>query len=578
MQHTIKHLKITLLALLSLACLLSIQSAQAQLFGSSDKQADQTAAVDPLGRTSPRGTVEGYLKAIRDSDFGKAARYLDVTNHPLPKRKKIGVERAKELIQLLDRNGDVHEISDLSQNLDGDIGDHINASVETVGVLDRQTRNIPLLLHRVKGEGELQIWLFEPETLNSVPFLLQISHETLLDRILPESLKADKIGQVSIGHWIAIGLSAVVAVVIGLLLSWVLMWALRKLPTRQRSVPGMNLLSSITLPFGVLVGVSLYRIAVNWLGVQLVARDAINWIATVAFLLALAWLGMRLVDGLAEISRYGMSRTKKLNSVAVVMLARRVGKAVILGAVCIAVLDIFGFDVSTGLAALGIGGIALALGSQRTIENLVGSITVVADRPVSVGDFCKFGDVMGTVEDIGIRSSQVRTLDRTIVTIPNGVFASMEIENYSRRDEFRLYTVLTMRYETTPAQVRYLLVELRKLLADTESVTEAPARVRFVGLGSHSIDIEIFAYAAVADYSEFLEVQEEFLLEIMEIVSRSGTDFAFPSQTLYFGKDHPPSHERANEIEAIVGAMADLSTAKAEPKPTPKKTSTRKRK
>lgn len=513
------------------------------------------AAVDPLGRTTPRGTVEGYLEAIRQSDIGKASQYLDVNNVPLPKRKATRLERAKQLIQLLDRNGYINDIDDLSAAEDGEVTDGLPSGVDQVGVLDRTTRKVPLLVHQVNGPDGLKIWQFEPATLNRVPFLLTTSEESLLDRVLPENLKSAKVGQVSSGHWIAIGFAAVVALAIGLLISATLVFLIRKLLERRQHIPGRVPLTSILIPLGVVIGVSLYRLIVVSIGVQLVARDYISWLATIASLLALAWLGVRIIDGIADIARYGMSRTKRLSSVAVIMLARRIAKAIILGIVAITILDIVGFDVSTGLAALGIGGIALALGAQRTIENLVGSITVVADRPVSVGDFCKFGEVMGTIEDIGIRSTQVRTLDRTIVTVPNGAFASMQIENYSRRDEFRFYTVLTMRYETTPAQIRFLLAEIKSMFDSHELVNPDPARVRFVGLGSHSIDIELFCYVRADDWNHFLVLREDMLLKIMEIVAQSGTDFAFPSQTLYFGKDHPPSPEQAQEIDKIVQKM-----------------------
>ncbi|MEE9374761.1 MAG: mechanosensitive ion channel family protein, partial [Rhizobiaceae bacterium] len=269
-----------------------------------------------------------------------------------------------------------------------------------------------------------------------------------------------------------------------------------------------------------------------------------------------AWLLMRVIDGVADIVRYGMSRTNRQTSLAIVMLARRMAKAIVFGIAAIAILDNMGIDVSTGLAALGIGGLALALGAQKTIENLVGSISVVADRPVRVGDFCKFGEVTGTVEDIGIRSTQVRTLDRTIVTIPNGAFSSMQIENYTVRDNFKFQTVLTMRYETTPDQIRYLLLEVRTLLYSHARVLEKPARVRFVGLGSHSLDIEIFCYVKSKNYDSYLEVREDILLRIMDIVKDSGTDFAFPSQMLYLAKDDVLSEAKAKTISKKIRKLA----------------------
>ncbi|MEP1205937.1 MAG: mechanosensitive ion channel family protein [Rhizobiaceae bacterium] len=572
MFNTIAKLFLTLSMVLLLSQSLLPGSASAQLLPSAKQPDAAPAAIDPIGRSTPRGTVEGYLQAIRAGDIEKASRYLDVSNFHEEERSYNAKVRARELIQLLDRNGYIFDINQLSASPDGSVDDQLDSDLDQVGVLDRTARKVPLLVQRVAADKDLNIWLFEVATLNRVPFLLRTSDESLLDRLLPESLKSERLGAVSAGHWIAIGAAAIVALLLGLILSWIIIWILRKLLERRSHVPGLGILSAIVIPLGVVIGVSLYRVIVVGIGVQLVARDYISWIATIASLLALAWLGLRIIEGIAQFVRYGMSGSHRLNSVAVVMLAKRMAKAVVLGIALITILDIFGFDVSTGLAALGIGGIALALGAQKTIENLVGSITVVVDRPVSVGDFCKFGNVMGTVEDIGIRSTQVRTLDRTIVTVPNGAFAALEIENYSQRDQFRLYTVLTMRYETTPAQVRFLLAELRKLLEETEAVTEDPARVRFIGLGSHSLDIEIFAYVLADDYGHFLEIQEEILLAIMDIVVESGSDFAFPSQTLYFGKDHPPSQEKAQEVAALVAAAEpEAAEPAAQKKPAARK-------
>ncbi|MEE9314214.1 MAG: mechanosensitive ion channel family protein [Rhizobiaceae bacterium] len=542
--------------------------AHSQGVAASPPAAEVKSAVDPFGRSNPRGAIQGYLSAISEGDFDKAARYLNLSDVPIADRKATGRELAEQLKQLLDRGGVIDDLVSLSDVPEGTGGDNLEINIDRVGVLDRSLRKVPLLLERVKGENNFNIWLVSQETLKRVPFLLQVSKEGLLDRLLPESFKEKTIGAVSTGHWIAIIVVAFLALVVGYIISWLVIAFLRKVLARRTGIPGYGLLASVVIPLAVVIGVSLYRIAVVTLGVQVIAREYIERIAIIVSWLALAWLLLRIIDGVADVVRYGMSRTNRQTSVAVVMLARRMAKAVVIGITGIAILDNMGIDVSTGLAALGIGGLALALGAQKTIENLVGSISVVADRPVRVGDFCKFGEVTGTVEDIGIRSTQIRTLDRTIVTVPNGAFASMQIENYTMRDDFKFQTVLTMRYETTPDQIRYLLVELRAILYAHERVKNDPARVRFIGLGSHSLDIEIFCYVGAVDYSSFLEVQEDLLLRIMEVVKASGSDFAFPSQTLYFAKDDQLSESQAAKIGKAVRKLdekGELSIPRFDP-------------
>lgn len=172
-----------------------------------------------------------------------------------------------------------------------------------------------------------------------------------------------------------------------------------------------------------------------------------------------------------------------------------------------------------------------------------------------IGDFCRFGTTLGTVEEIGIRSTRIRTLDRTVLTVPNGEFSSLHIENYSQRDRFWFHPTLNLRYETSAAQMRQVLSGLAAMLRAQSKVDGASMRVRFVGLGTHSLDIEIFSYVYASDYGNFLEIQETLLLRCMEVVEAAGTGFAFPSQTLYVARDggrkerrlHPTGSEAAGE-------------------------------
>lgn len=162
-----------------------------------------------------------------------------------------------------------------------------------------------------------------------------------------------------------------------------------------------------------------------------------------------------------------------------------------------------------------------------------------ADRPVRVGDFCKFGKISGTVVHIGLRSTRIRGMDRTLISVPNADFSQLELVNLTRRDRIRLKTVLGLRYETTPDQLRHVLTHLREMLIAHPKIYEDGVRVRFVGFGDFSLDLEVQAFAKTREWDTFLSVQEDIFLRIMRIVEGSGTGFAFPSQTVYVGKDTP---------------------------------------
>jgi len=253
--------------------------------------------------------------------------------------------------------------------------------------------------------------------------------------------------------------------------------------------------------------------------------------------LALAWLAWRFTGVVAEailssprfgpqsldahiiragISLFGIGATAAL----LVMGADRVG------------MPVYGI-----VAGLGVGGLAVALAAQPTIENLIGGLSLFADKPVRVGDFCQYGDQSGTVEAIGIRSARIRGMDRTLTTIPNAALAKMPIVNVSQRDRMLIQTVIGLRYETNEQQLRNILGSLRDLLLTHPRILSDTARARFIGLGASSLDIEVFAYVMTPDWPEFLGIREEILLRVMQIVEAAGTSFAFPSQTLYLGRD-----------------------------------------
>jgi MscS family membrane protein len=211
-----------------------------------------------------------------------------------------------------------------------------------------------------------------------------------------------------------------------------------------------------------------------------------------------------------------------------------------------------GLPVYGILAGLGVGGLAIALAAQPTMENLIGGLSLFADKPIRVGDVCRYGSEEGTVEAIGIRSTRIRGRDRTLTTMPNAVLSKMPLVSLSQRDQMLIQSVIGVRYETSPEQLRYLLVKIREALLRHPKIHPDLVRVRFVGFGASSLDIEMFGYVKTTKRPEFLSVREEVFLQVMDIVNESGTGFAFPSQTLYFGRDTGLDPKRTEKAEAQV--------------------------
>ena len=185
------------------------------------------------------------------------------------------------------------------------------------------------------------------------------------------------------------------------------------------------------------------------------------------------------------------------------------------------------------LTGLGIGGIAVALAAQSTLENFIGSITLYLDPPVRVGEFCSFGDKEGTVEHIGWRATRIRTRERSVLTIPNAEFSKLQIDNRGLRDRILYKTILNLRLETTSEQLNSVLFRIKENLQENKSIDKDPARARLVSIGPYSLDIEIFAYVITTDINEFLKVQEEISIQILHEIEKAGTALAPPASIHY---------------------------------------------
>jgi MscS family membrane protein len=322
--------------------------------------------------------------------------------------------------------------------------------------------------------------------------------------------------------------------------------------------PFVQALARLALPMFVLAAtptiafVALVQINMRW-----GAASAIELALTVVMFLSGAWLSWRAAPVIAEaIIASPRIAPESVDAYLIRISMRLLALAAVAGLLS-AGAGRLGVPVYGIVAGLGVGGVAIALAAQPTIENLIGSLSLFGDKPIRVGDFCKYGDDIGTVESIGIRSTRIRGIDRTLTTIPNGALSKMPIMNFALRDRMLMKTVIGVRYETTPEQLRFLLAKVREMLLGHPRIHPDPARVRFIGFGSSSLDLEVFAYVVTRDWNEFLGIQEDVFLRIMDIVEQSGTAFAFPSQTLYFTRDQGLDDGRVQAAEAQVRQWRD---------------------
>lgn len=535
------------LPLLLLVCLFLSFNAEAQILGTPAEKEDKEEKTpeDPLGRRSPRGTVTGFIDAMAGQNYSRAARYLELSSISDQEERE---EIVQVLLRLLDQGGDILPYSLISKNPEGRTDDNLDQDTDRIGSISADGEVIDILLVQTRDENANPVWLFSEESLSQIASLT-LDRRALVNRIMPEFLQNRIWGGVPAGQWII----AVLLIFLSYALAWSLIsfitFLLPRISKAAKEDPVSGIIGALKLPLMLYAAVWIFVIFSRNLGLSIIIRQKFSVLIIIIGIAALLILLWRLSDFLGKYSQQKMILRGNPSGVSIVLFLQRAVKIAVVIFGVIAILGILGINVTAGLAALGIGGIALALGAQKTIENFVGSVTLIADRPIRVGDFCRVGEILGTVEKIGVRSTRIRTLDRTLVTIPNGAFSSDTIENYAHRDKFRFHSIINFRYETSPDQLRFLLAELRKVLYAHPKVFEDPARIRFIGFGSSSLDIEIFAYLNALDYNEFLEIKEDLMLLMMDVVERSGTDFAFPSQTLYFAKDDGLSKEKGEIAE-----------------------------
>jgi MscS family membrane protein len=536
---------------LALSLLCAAASAQPEPTAKQLLSKEESPAAEPSQEAdtpqTPRGAVRAYLEAARAGDYERAARYLDVP------RGQDGPALARELHVVLDRTLWV-DFDLLSAAPEGDQDDGLPAGRDRLGEIPSEHGSVPVLLTRAPAPGAEPgappIWRFARSTLARVPALYEQYGYGRLGELLPGFFFELRLLDVQLWQWIGL----MVLVVAAGFLSWALA-ALGFLALRPALRSGGELARGLAEvaggPLRLLLAVLLFSAGRHLLGLAVPVNVALAALESALVVVAVTWILLRAVDVLGSVVEHRLRRQQQQTALTLVPPGRKAVKVFVIAVAVLATLDSFGFDVTAVLAGLGIGGIAVALAAQKTVENLFGGVTLYADRPVAVGDFCRFGDGandIGTVEEIGLRSTRVRTLGRTVVTLPNAEFANRGLENFTARDRIFYHPILGLRYETTPEQLRFILVRIRELLYAHPKVNPEPARVRFINFGAYSLDLEVFAYVDVTDYSEFLGVAEDLNLRIMDIVAEAGSGFAFPSQTTYLEQGEGLDRERAAQV------------------------------
>ncbi len=555
----------TLLPFLLLVAVTATTPAQTAT-GGGEPQAREPAVV-PETLRSPRATLATFLHAMNDIKRGKPERIddavstLDLTDINTLVRRERGRDLAWMLLEVLDRT----RLIDLQR------------------VPDRTTGK-PYLFHRYKS-GAVTIarlqdgrWLFDRATIESLPQIMdELSDRGLVAGVkdskaflpwyirLRQQMPSELRGKVlTLENWQWLGLLLVIMVgvvadrLLALLLRLVIHhWKNRTVHDEYRQVD-----DNVLRPLGLMAMAVIWWVGLNMLGLPesalLILLVAVKFMASISGV----WAAYRLVDLVtAKLLRRAELTEGKLDD-ALVPLIPKTLKIFVTVAGFVFIANNLNLDVTSLLAGLGLGGLAFALAAKDMVQNLFGSITVLMDRTFFVGDWIIVGDVEGSVEHIGFRSTRIRTFYNSLVTVPNSRFITASVDNMGARRYRRLSCKLSLTYDTPPDRIEAFCEGVRELVRQHPYMRKDYYQVYLNELAASSLDVLLYVFWATPDWNTELRERHRLLLDILRLARRLGVEFAFPTQTIYMKSeevDAVPEQELPQEQAFENGRAAALA-------------------
>ncbi|MGB7845059.1 MAG: mechanosensitive ion channel family protein [Candidatus Acidiferrum sp.] len=525
--------------------------AESQILGFGAPQSSATTQQsvqpsDPLGRDNPRGCVLGFIKAAQEENYRKAIQYFQ----PLPPRKHPSqqdeYELAAQLLAILNQKF-TGPLDFISRDPQGRLDDGLPPDQEKVSSVLGTNEASPILLVRIEDEQGRKLWYFSRTTLAQVPQVYDSLSFPEIEKKLPTYLVENRFLSMPYWQWLAIIIFIPIALLVARISTKFLELALRYWRKARHKAPvpiePVTRLGPLTYVIALLIHYAL----ISYIGTSLLYRTYYRTAIWILLAVTFYWLLTRVTRAIS--SRIGASLSSRgmYAERSIVSLVRRFVEVTIFIVVSLVVLSGLGFDVSTALAGVGIGTLALGLGAQKTFENMFGGVSVLFDKVIQIGDTCKVNNQVGVVEDIGLRSTRLRTPERTLLSIPNGIMASAVVENLRFRDKFLCQQVIRLRYDLSPDHIRFVLQEIRELLRGNPKVEDSSARLRFIRFADYALEVELYCYILEREYADFLAAQEALLLSIMDCLEKAGAVVALPTQTTFVTQDSwvDPAKEKA---------------------------------
>jgi MscS family membrane protein len=518
---------------------------------------------DPLGRDNPRGCVFGFIRAAEEERYGVAAQYFEPASRHAKYNPQDEEELAERLLALLNRKF-TGPLDFISRDPQGRLDDGLPPDQEKVSGVLGSNADFPILLVRREDAQGRRLWYFSRATLDQVPRAYEALEFPQFEKKIPQSLVVHRWLYMPLWQWLALILFVPICLLLARGITYLVELSLRSYrKVRHLPVlPGARFLSMS--PGTLALAVIFHYIFVSSIGTSLLYRLYYRRVLWICLAVAFYWILTRITRAIS--ARIGASFASRgmLAERSIVSLLRRFVEVVIFLLVTLIVLHGLGVDVSTALAGVGIGGLALGLGAQKTFENMFGGISILFDKVIQIGDPCKINNQTGVVEDIGLRSTRLRTTERTLLTVPNGIMATATIENLRFRDKFLCQQTVRLRYDLSPDHIRFVLQEIRQLFLDDRKVEDATARVQFVKFAEYALELEIFLYILEPDYPAYLKSQEALFLKIMDILEKYGVVLALPTQTTFVTQDSWIDPTKEKKIATAISKARETSGTAAQ--------------
>lgn len=529
--------------LIVLVSFLGCLAAQSQAPAPSKPAAPANTPTDPLNRTTPSSSALGFLQAAQSGDYTLAAQYLQMS---AAHRQLEGEQMARELKEVLDR-AFAGRVASFTQP-EGTPQEGVPLGKQRLGTLSAGDIEADLDMVRVSDPSAGKIWLVSAETVAKVPELYDQVQARQVATKLPTVLVKHQLVGMPLWQWVALLLAAPLAAAVGWLIVVLLGFPVRWWARRHGQADVANS-RPISGPAWLIVGTLVHQIFARYLGMPLLPRHYYFQLTSVLLITGATWIVWRALRWFLQGVRRRALARGHAGTGSLMLLGERILKATIFVAGAFFILADLGVNLTTALAGLGIGGIAIGFGAQQTIANLFGGVSVLGDEVIRVGDVCTFGDRTGTVEDIGLRSTRIRTEERTLLAIPNGTVATINVENLSRRDKILFKTKLNLHPETRADQLRTVLTEVRRLLQNHAKVERDTVRVRLIDIAGGAHTAESVCYILTRAFDEFANVREELLLQMMDIVEASGSSLARP-QAVFLTSDDGAKSKTGTDLKA----------------------------